>query len=57
VFGDVSSPFMRKESASSTDPSWNDLPSYGAPYVPLLHLLVRHAMAQPLLREILEVAP
>src|SRR6185436_15746905 len=23
--------------------SWNDLPSYGAPYVPLLHLLVRHA--------------
>lgn len=29
--------------ASSADPSWNDLPSYGAPYVPLLHLLVRHA--------------
>src|SRR6185436_19821385 len=29
--------------ASSADPSWNDLPSYGAPYVPLMHLLVRHA--------------
>jgi hypothetical protein len=29
--------------ASSADPSWNDLPSYGAPFVPLMHLLVRHA--------------
>jgi hypothetical protein len=29
--------------ASSADPSWNDLPAYGAPYVPLMHLLVRHA--------------
>lgn len=29
--------------ASSADPSWNDLPTYGAPYVPLMHLLVRHA--------------
>jgi hypothetical protein len=29
--------------ASSADPSWNDLPSYGAPYVPLMHLLARHA--------------
>lgn len=29
--------------ASSADPSWNDLPSYGAPYVPLMHLLLRHA--------------
>ncbi|HVE39631.1 MAG TPA: BatA domain-containing protein [Planctomycetota bacterium] len=29
--------------ASSADASWNDLPSYGAPYVPLMHLLVRHA--------------
>jgi len=29
--------------ASSADPSWNDLPSYGSPYVPLMHLLVRYA--------------
>ncbi|MBI3856040.1 MAG: BatA domain-containing protein [Planctomycetes bacterium] len=29
--------------ASSADPSWNDLPTYGAPYVPLMHLLVRYA--------------
>jgi hypothetical protein len=29
--------------ASSADLSWNDLPTYGAPYVPLVHLLVRHA--------------
>jgi hypothetical protein len=29
--------------ASSADPSWNDLPTYGAPYVPFMHLLVRHA--------------
>ncbi len=32
--------------ASSADPSWNDLPSYGAPYVPLMHLLVRHAIGR-----------
>ena len=29
--------------ASSSDSSWNDLPSHGAPYVPLMHFLVRHA--------------
>jgi len=29
--------------ASSADPSWNDLPTAGAPYVPLMHLLVRYA--------------
>jgi hypothetical protein len=34
--------------ASSADPSWNDLPTYGAPYVPLMHLLVRHATGRTL---------
>ena len=29
--------------ASTSDSSWNDLPSYGATYVPLMHFLVRHA--------------